>query len=138
MKLTEVMSEMAQPVVTGATIQCTIALPPGTGSFTATNQTAVRIGGKTAATAFDSAPMVNIGSCGMCTSTANPTVASATAAALGVLTPMPCVPSPMGGWLGCSAPLIGGKPALTTDATLTCAYGGTIRIVFSGQTGALF
>ena len=132
------MSEMAQPVVTGATIQCTMALPPGMGSFTATNQMTVKIGGQTAGTIADTAPMVNVGSCGMCTSMANPQVASATAAALGVLTPMPCVPSPMGTWIGCTAPLVGGIPALNTDGTLMCAYGGTVRIVFSGQAGTQF
>lgn len=126
---------MSQPVVTGATIQCTMALPPGTGSLTATAQTTVKIGGQTAATIADAAPMMNVASCGMCTSLANPQVASATAAALGVLTPMPCIPSPLGTWLGCNGPLFGGIPALTTDGTLTCAYGGTVRILFSGQTG---
>lgn len=132
------MDKMSQPVVTGATVQCTMAMPPGSGSLTATAQTAVRIGGQTAAIITDTVPMVNVGSCGMCTSMSNPQVASATAAALGVLTPMPCVPSPVGAWLGCSGPLIGGKPALTTDGTLACAYGGTIRILFSGQAGTNF
>lgn len=126
---------MAQPVVTGASIQCTMALPPGTGNFTATSQTSMKIAGQTVGTIADVAPTTNIGTCGMCTSLANPQVASATAAALGVLTPMPCIPSPTGTWVGCSGPISGGIPTLTTDGTLMCAYGGTIRILFSGQSG---
>ncbi len=37
-------------------------------------------------------PFVSIMPFAMCTSPANPTVAAATAAAMGVLTPMPCIP----------------------------------------------
>jgi hypothetical protein len=70
----------------------------------------------------------------MCTSIANPTVASATAAALGVLTPMPCVPVPAGPWApGSPTVLIGGVPALNNTSKLICAWAGVISIINPGQ-----
>lgn len=85
------------------------------------------------ASIMDNIPMVNITPFGMCSSLANPTVAAATAAALGVLTPMPCVPVPAGPWMpGSPQLLIGGKPALTGDSKLMCSWGGVIQITFPG------
>jgi uncharacterized Zn-binding protein involved in type VI secretion len=93
----------------------------------------VLIEGKPAATTFDNAPVANIPPFGMCSTLSNPTVAAATAAALGVLTPMPCVPVIPAPWTpGSATTLIGGKPALTTPATCTCAYGGVITITMPG------
>lgn len=63
----------------------------------------------------------------------NPTVAAATAAAAGVLTPQPCTPSPTGVWMCPGKIRVGGKPVLTNDGTLMCAYGGTIAIKNPGQ-----
>ena len=127
---------MGLPVVAGATIMCTMGLSPGT--LAVTSQQKVLMSGLSAATINDTAPMVNVGACGLCTSLANPTVASATAAALGVLTPMPCVPAPLGTWMGGSCPLVSGQPGLSNEATLTCSYGGTIRILSPGQTKVLY
>lgn len=87
------------------------------------------------ATIMDNVPMVNIMPFGMCSSLANPTVASATAAALGALTPMPCVPVIAGPWApGSPTVLIGGKPALNNSSKLMCAYGGVIQISNPGTT----
>ncbi len=122
---------MALPVVSGASIQCTMGMSPG--QLMVTSQLKVLTGGKPLATIQDAAPITNVGPCGMCTSMANPTVASATAAAMGVLTPMPCVPAPMGIWTCGKAPLVGGVPALLNDGMLTCSYGGSIKIVMPGQ-----
>ena len=69
---------------------------------------------------------------GMCSSLANPTVASATAAALGVLTPMPCTPVIPGPWApGCPTVMVCGKPLLNHTSKLMCAYGGVIQVTMT-------
>ena len=81
------------------------------------------------ATIMDNVPLVNVMPFGMCQSPANPAVAAATAAAMGVLTPMPCIPVIPGPWIpGSPTVLIGGKPALNNTCKLMCAYGGVIQI----------
>lgn len=83
---------------------------------------------------MDNKPFVNILPFGMCTSLANPTVASATAAALGVLTPMPCVPQTPAPWVpGAPKVLIGNMPALDQSSKLMCMWGGVISILVPGQ-----
>lgn len=90
------------------------------------------------ATIMDQIPMVNITPFGACSCPGNPAVAAATAAALGVPSPMPCIPMPAGSWLpGSQTVLMGGKPALTDSSKLICAYGGIISINFSGCTSIL-
>ena len=85
------------------------------------------------ASIMDNISVMNIMPFGMCSSLANPNVASATAAALGVLTPMPCMPMIAGPWMpGSPKLLIGGRPALTSDSRLMCQWGGLIQIAFPG------
>ncbi|MDB9494118.1 DUF4280 domain-containing protein [Spirulina major CS-329] len=87
-----------------------------------------------AATVMDFAPIVNIPPFGVCTSLANPTVAAATAAALGVLTPMPCIPATVGPWQpGALKVKIGAFAALSDTSICNCAYGGVIKITMPGQ-----
>jgi uncharacterized Zn-binding protein involved in type VI secretion len=93
----------------------------------------VLIEGKPAGTIADMVPMENIPPFGMCMSLSNPTVAAATAAALGVLTPMPCVPVPVAPWAPPSpTTLIGGVPAVCMGAMCNCAWGGVINVTFPG------
>ncbi len=81
------------------------------------------------ATIMDNVPLVNVMPFGLCRNPANPAVAAATAAAMGVLTPMPCIPVIPGPWIpGSPTVLIGGKPALNNTCKLMCAYGGVIQI----------
>ncbi len=123
---------MSLAVVGGATLQCSFGM--ATSSLTVL-PTAQVMNGMPVATIMDQAPLVNIMSFGMCTCTANPTVAAATAAALGVLTPMPCVPVIPSPWTpGSSTVLVGGQPALNQTCQCMCAYGGVIQIVSSGTT----
>jgi hypothetical protein len=78
---------------------------------------------------MDYKPMVNIMPFAMCKSPSNPMVAAATAAALGVLTQMPCIPMTMAPWSpGASKTKIANMPALTKDSKCTCTWGGSIEI----------
>jgi hypothetical protein len=81
---------------------------------------------------------MNVPSFGMCTSPQNPAVAEATAAALGALTPMPCLPVIVTPWSpGAPTVLIGGVPALTEESVCMCAWGGEVRVLEPGQFRAL-
>ena len=123
---------MGLMVVTGAMTVSTMGMAPGT--LTASVQSVCLAGGKPVAVVGDMAPMASVGACGMCTSMMNPTVSAATAAALGVLTPQPCVPAPAGPWKPGGAVIIAGAPCLSSDSVLNCAYGGVISITNPGQT----
>ena len=119
-------------VTTGATLQCSFGAAPSTLSVLPVSR--VMAGGMPAATIMDHLPVVNVPPFGMCSSLANPTVASATAAALGVLTPMPCVPATPAPWLpGAATVLTGGNPALDNTCKLMCLWAGVIQIVSPGQ-----
>jgi len=57
----------------------------------------------------------------------------ATSAALGVLTPMPCLPAVVGPWKpGAPRTMLGGKPALVSGSTCNCAFGGLISLTMPG------
>ena len=87
-----------------------------------------------AANIMDHIPIVNIPPFGVCTSLANPMVAAATAAALGVLTPMPCIPATPAPWVpGSPTVLLQGMPALNESSKLMCIWGGSISFTFPGQ-----
>jgi len=118
---------MPPNVTTGATLTCSFGLAPSTLNVLPINR--VLVEGKPAATVQEMAPMVNIPPFGMCTTPTNPAVAAATSAALGVLTPAPCVPVIAGPWKpGALLTQIGGMPALTATCTCNCAWGGLITI----------
>jgi hypothetical protein len=114
---------------------CTMSLVPTPVPLNASvPPTMVTADGLPAANIGHFAPMVNIPTFGMCNSPANPVVISATAAALGVHTPMPCVPATTAPWApGAPDVLIGELPALTNDSMCTCMWGGEISIVEPGQ-----
>ena len=89
----------------------------------------VMVASQPAATIMDFKPMSNISSFGMCLSPANPQVAAATAAALGVFTPQPCIPATSSPWApGAPTVLIAGQPALTNTSTCQCMWGGVITV----------
>lgn len=124
---------MAQLVVNTAVLQCT---PWGVAPSTMIVLPVSMTNGvnQPAATIMDNIPMTNIMTFGMCSSLANPTVSAATAAASGVLTPMPCIPNTPGPWVpGSPTVMIGGKPALNSTSKLMCLWGGTIGVTVPGQ-----
>jgi hypothetical protein len=122
---------MAIQVCMGATLQCSFGAAPSALTVLPANRV---LTGVPAANIMDHAPMVNILPFGVCSSLANPTVAAATAAALGALTPMPCVPVTPAPWVvGSPTVLIGNMPALNNSAKLMCTWGGVIQIVNPGQ-----
>ncbi len=121
---------------TGGMLQCSFGMTPV--PFNALPASRVLVNGRPAGGMSDMTPVVNIPPFGMCQSLTNPTVAAATAAALGVLTPMPCVPVPAGPWTAAAQKLsVGGQSALTDGSKLTCAWGGQIAVQFAGQTGVM-
>ena len=124
---------MAQVVGAGAMMMCTFGVAPSAW-ITIPKGPPVSAGGPPMATIMDFAPIANIPPFGMCTSPSNPTVAAATAAALGVLTPMPCVPVIPAPWVpGSPTVTVNNLPALTNVCKCTCAWGGVISITSPGQ-----
>lgn len=122
---------MGQQVCMGAMIQCSFGAAPGSLMVLPLNRT---LTGVPDANIMDNKPMVNVLPFGTCMSIANPMVAAATAAALGVLTPMPCIPMTMAPWVpGAPTVLIGNMPALNNSSKLMCAWGGVIGINVPGQ-----
>ena len=120
---------MANPVVQTATCTCSFGAAPAV--LTVTSQQTVIICKMLAATIQDGAPVSNVPTFGMCSNPANPTVAAATAAALGALTPMPCVPATVAWAPGCPTVMVCGKPLLNNTSKLMCAYGGVIQVTMT-------
>jgi hypothetical protein len=123
---------MPNHVCMGATLQCTMGMAPSKLVVLPVNM--VNTSNVPAANIMDHAPMVNVMPFGMCQSPANPTVAAATAAAMGVLTPMPCIPNTPAPWIvGSPTVMLANKPALNQSSKLMCIWAGQISIVQEGQ-----
>jgi uncharacterized Zn-binding protein involved in type VI secretion len=126
---------MASPLVcNGAKLMC----PFGsfTSNLTVLPDKRIMVDNQPVANVMDSKPNVNILPFGMCASLANPAVAAATSAALGVLTPQPCTPQTTAWIPGCPTVLIGGLPAVTQTCKCNCTLGlGVISVILAGQTG---
>jgi hypothetical protein len=83
---------------------------------------------------MDHIPMVNIMPFGPCMSPAFPATAAATAAALGVLTPMPCIPATPSPWVsGAPTVLLANFPTLDNVSQLMCIFGGVIEFIDAGE-----
>jgi hypothetical protein len=123
---------MPNHVCNGASLTCTFGMAPGTLMVLPKNM--VITDGQPAANIMDNVPFVNIMPFGACMSLANPQVAAATSAALGVLTPQPCVPVITAPWSPGSPTIpIAGPPALNMSSMLMCQWAGVIQVVVEGQ-----
>ncbi|MCR6632334.1 MAG: DUF4280 domain-containing protein [Magnetospirillum sp.] len=123
---------MALQVCMGASLLCSFGTAPSALTVLPANRTFA--GGPVAANIMDNVPMLNILPFAMCTSPANPMVAAATAAAMGVLTPMPCIPVTAAPWApGSPTVLIANMPALNNTSKLMCNWGGVIQVTAPGQ-----
>ena len=123
-------------VINGAILKCSFGMAPS--KLVVLPLRMVNVDNQPSATIMDHKPMVNIQPFGSCMCPANPVVATATASAMGVLTPMPCVPNTTTPW----APggiTVNNTNEVTLDdpSILNCVYGGVITIVFAGQTQTL-
>ncbi len=123
---------MAQEVAMSAMLKCSFGMAP---SSLIVIVPTVLAESKPAANIMDHIPLANIMPFGMCQSLANPMVAAATAAALGVLTPMPCIPVTPAPWVpGSPTVMLRKMPALNSTSKCMCAWAGVIEITSPGTT----
>lgn len=123
---------MARLVVDGAILTCSFGTTPAAlGVLPAKRMWSSN---RPAATILDHQPQVNIRPFGMCMTPSNPQVAAATAAALGVLTPQPCLPVTAAPWVtGSPTVSLMEAPLLNETSTCLCAWGGQITVLEPGQ-----
>lgn len=123
---------MAMNVCHGAMLKCSFGMAPS--SMVVLPKNRVMTNNVPAANIMDHVPMMNIMPFGMCQSLANPTVAAATSAAMGVLTPMPCIPATSSPWMpGAPTVMLANMPALNNTSKLMCMWAGVIEVVSPGQ-----
>jgi len=120
---------MGQLVCSGASLMCTFGTAPST--FNATNP---MVKGPSPAGVVTDITPANVPPFLLCVTPSNPQVAAATSAALGVLTPQPCIPVITSPWApGSLKVTVGGVPALDNTSTCQCAWGGVISVTQPGQ-----
>ena len=123
---------MPLQVCMGAQMMCTFGVAPSALVVLPVHK--VLTGMVPDANIMDHIPMTNIMPFGMCSSPSNPEVAAATAAALGVLTPMPCVPATPAPWVtGAPTVMLGFQPTLDNISQLECIWGGVITFTDAGE-----
>src|ERR1700691_4462600 len=116
----------------GAQMMCSFGVAPSSLVVLPTNMVFTNM--VPDANIMDYIPMVNIMPFGMCMSPANPAVAAATAAALGALTPMPCIPATTSPWTpGGVTVNLGNFTTLDNISQLMCMWGGVITFMDAGE-----
>ena len=121
-------------VCSGAMMKCTMGTCPA--RLTVLPTRTVFLTGQPMANISDHQTMVNLAPFGLCRSMGFPATASATAAAMGTLTPMPCMHNTPFPWMGGKMDyLVKGQPALLKTSKCQCLWGGAISIIDDGQHG---
>jgi len=116
----------------GAMMMCSFGMAPSSLVVLPTNR--VMTNNVPDANIMDHIPMVNIMPFGMCFSPSNPMFIAATAAALGVPTPVPCIPVTPAPWVpGAPTVLLGNFPTLDNTCTLMCTWAGVITFTTAGE-----
>lgn len=124
---------MANLVAMGAMLQCSFGAAPAT-LIVIPKGIPVNAPYTFAATIMDYVPIANIPTFGVCSAPTNPAVIAATAAALGVFTPAPCIPATASPWTpGSVTTKIGTFPALTDSSICMCSWAGVIKVTSPGQ-----
>lgn len=122
---------MGKIVTNGAMLQCSFGTTPCT--LAVSDPTRALCGNLVVAIIQDITP-ANIPTFGMCQSIANPQVQTATSAAMGTLTPQPCVPAITGPWAPGSAEMkVNGTPVLTNSCKCQCMWQGMISVQNPGN-----
>lgn len=123
---------MPLQVCMGASMMCSFGLAPSSLVVLPANR--VNTNMMPDANIMDHVPMVNIMPFGTCSAPANPAVIAATAAKLGVFTPVPCVPATPTPWVtGAPTVNLGFFPTLDNVSQLMCLWGGVIQFVDAGE-----
>jgi hypothetical protein len=123
---------MPQQTCMGASMMCTFGAAPST---LVPTPKPIMTSHMVAANIMDHIPIMNIPPFGVCNCPNNPMVMAATAAAMGVLTPMPCIPATPAPWApGAATVMLNQAPALDNISTLNCIWGGVITFSNAGQT----
>ena len=121
---------MPDLVTEGSTCQCSFGAAPA--ALSVAPESVAMSANMKILTEMMIVPNTNIPPFGMCSSLANPAVASATSAAMGALTPQPCTPVIPDPWSPAAATTtILEQKAVTVASTCNCAYGGVITIVLT-------
>lgn len=115
-------------------MKCTMGTAPA--KLTVLPTRTIYLAGQPQANISDHQTMVNLAPFGLCRSLGFPPTASATAAAHGHLTPMPCMHNTPAPWfVGKMDTLLQGQPALLKSCKCQCMWGGTISLITDGQVG---
>lgn len=123
---------MPSQVCSGAMMRCSFGVAPS--SLVVLPNNRVMTNQMPDANILDHVPLLNVMPFGMCMSIANPAVAAATSAAMGVLTPMPCIPNTPAPWVpGAPTVLLGNSPSLDNTSKLMCIWAGVIEFVTPGE-----